>query len=339
MRRYLEDKTLVIGPSWVGDMIMAQVLFMAIKKQHPQTRIEVLAPQWSRPLTDRMPEVSMSIDMPFKHGELKLIDRYRLAKKLKSHHYQRSYVCPNSFKSALIPFWAQIPKRIGWRGEWRYGLLNDLRVLDKKQYPLMVERYEALGYESKATLHGFRPKLQVQAHQVESTLKAYQLTTDKPVLVLCPGAEFGPSKRWPESYYAEVAKHYLAQQWQVWILGSQKDNESAEKIQALAKGCAVFTGQTSLAQAIDLMSLANKVLTNDSGLMHIAAALDRPLVAVFGSTSPQFTPPLNLHAKVIQENVPCSPCFKRTCPLAHHQCMTQLSVPKVIHALEQLAVI
>ncbi len=338
MRSKLSDRTLVVGPAWVGDMVMAQALFKAIKARF-DTSIDVLAPEWSRPLTERMPEVSSSIVMPLKHKELSLKTRYQLGKKLASNQYQRCFVLPNSFKSALVPFWANIPERIGWRGEWRYGLINNMRILDKARYPLMVERYMALAYGAAEDLPKplFRPSLVANKDNLVGALQRYRLTLGAPLLVLCPGAEFGPSKRWPESYYAQLASYYLARGWQVWIFGAAKDQEVAQAIQMLTqKRCIDLTGRTTLADAIDLMSQANRVVSNDSGLMHIAAALDRPLVAVYGSTDPGFTPPLNECVKIVQEKIACSPCFKRICPKQHHRCMRDLSVQKVIQAVEQL---
>jgi heptosyltransferase-2 len=333
----LTDKTLIVGPSWVGDMVMAQALFKAIKHRYPLTSIDVLAPEWSRPLTARMPEIASSIVMPLKHGEFDLKTRYKLGLYLRKEQYQRCYVLPNSFKSALIPFFAKIPERIGWRGEWRYGLLNHVHVLDKKKYPLMVQRYVALANEKNEPVaqNLFRPTLTVEQNNIEEALKRYGLSASKPIMVMCPGAEFGPSKRWPEEYYAQVANQYIEQGWQVWIFGSAKDKEVAEVIQAQThNNCIDLTGQTSLGDAIDLMSQAKVVVTNDSGLMHIAAALSRPLVAVYGSTSPSFTPPLNDQATNVQEGVACSPCFKRTCPLGHHECMTQLKPKKIMQAID-----
>lgn len=335
-RSHLIDKTLIIGPSWVGDMVMAQALFKAIKIRYPQTTIEVLAPEWSRSLTARMPEISDSIPMSLKHGEFGLAQRMMLAKKLKSKNYQRCYVLPNSWKSALIPFLANIPKRIGWRGEWRYGLLNEVRVLDKQQYPLMVERYVALAADKQQAM-SLRPALVADTDNAQKALVTYALNLDKPVLVLCPGAEFGPSKRWPEEAYAAFANHYIAKGWQVWIFGSAKDTQVAKQIQTQTQHQAIdLTGRTSLGDAIDLMSLAKLVATNDSGLMHIAAALKIPLVAIYGSTSPGFTPPLSDSVRIVKENIGCSPCFKRTCPLMHHQCMKQLSVDTVLQAAHSL---
>lgn len=337
-RVVVQDKTLVIGPAWVGDMVMSQSLLMAIKAHYPQTLIDVMAPAWSRPLTERMPQVNQGLTMPLGHGELNLIQRYQLGKVLRTHQYQRCFILPNSFKSALIPFWAKIPQRIGWRGEWRYGLLNEVHVLDKKRYPLMVERYIALVCHPTADLvKQWRPALKVEQQNVQVALAKYQLSLLSPVLILCPGAEFGPSKRWPSEYYAKVANEYLHRQWQVWILGSAKDTVVSQEIQNLTQQrCIDLTGRTNLAEAIDLMSVARLVLSNDSGLMHIAAALDRHLVAVYGSTDPGFTPPLNDNVAIVKESLTCSPCFKRTCPLQHHACMQKLTPNKVLAAMENI---
>lgn len=331
----MSDKILIVGPAWVGDMVMAQTLFTTLKQLYPHKTIDVLAPEWSRALTSRMPEVSNSIALPFKHGQLSLKARYQLAKTLRAAEYTECYVLPNSFKSALIPFWAKIPKRIGWRGEWRYGFLNCVHHLDKSKYPLMIERFIALAYPPGTTLPKPlpTPALKIEAQARQAACQAYDLNTEQPILVLCPGAEFGPSKQWPADYYANCANHYLDKGWQVWILGSPKDqgvaNTIAKQTQFRVKD---LTGKTKLAEAIDLMSLASLVLTNDSGLMHIAAALNRPLVAMYGSTSTAFTPPLGEKVQVLQTDLPCRPCFKRECPLKHHQCMKNLVPEKVIAA-------
>lgn len=334
------DRTLVVAPSWVGDMVMAQACLQAIKQHFPHTLVDVLAPEWCNAIALRMPEVSRTFALPVKHGELALKKRYRLAKALSEHAYQRCYVLPNSFKSALIPFFANIPRRIGYRGEWRYGLLNEVRHLNKKKFPLMVQRYNALGYAKEAMpATFFRPSLKVSPHERESTRVRHQLVSQKPVLILCPGAEFGPSKQWPLPHYAQVAQHYLDQAWQVWVLGSKKDSELTANIKMRLHSAQCYrdlAGQTSLSEAIDLMSAADLVISNDSGLMHIASALDKNLVALYGSTDPGFTPPLHAKVKILKETLACSPCFKRTCPLHHHHCMTRLSVEKVLQAAHDL---
>ncbi len=319
---------------------MAQTLFTLLKQQDPAVTIDVIAPSWSQPLLERMPEVNQGLNLPFGHGVLALRERYRLGKSLRANQYDQAILLPNSFKSALVPFFAKIPLRTGWRGEMRYGVLNDVRSLDKQALPLMIQRFMALGLAADTPLPAtqIRPNLQVSSDSVAVALNKHGLNADKPVLVLCPGAEFGPAKRWPEYHYADVAKHKLAQGWQVWILGSPKDQPVAEDIQALTDNrCVDLTGKTSLAEAIDIMSQASQVVTNDSGLMHIAAALNRPLVAVYGSSSPKFTPPLNDNVKIISEGLDCSPCFERECPLGHLNCLKQLAPAKVITALDELA--
>ncbi|WP_163835530.1 lipopolysaccharide heptosyltransferase II [Spartinivicinus ruber] len=333
-------KVLVVGPSWVGDMVMAQPLFMTIKQHYPSADIDVLAPDWSRPLLERMPEVRNEIVMPVGHGSLNLKGRKQLGLSLRAENYNQAIVLPNSFKSALVPAWAKIPLRTGWRGEMRYGLLNDLRVLDKQRYPLMVERFVALGLPKNSPLPENlpAPKLVVNQANVTASLERYQLNTDKPVLALCPGAEFGPAKRWPEQHYAAVASEWLAKGWQVWLFGSAKDQPVAELIKQAVPAqhqdqVISLAGNTSLADAVDLLSLASAVVSNDSGLMHIAAALEHPLVVVYGSTSPDFTPPLSKQKEIVRLGLSCSPCFKRECPLEHLNCLKELMPDQVNQAL------
>ena len=335
----MTNKILIVGPAWVGDMVMAQSLFKVLKQRHPQVVIDVLAPAWSLPILARMPEVSQGIIMPLGHGKLGLRERYRLGKSLRAKRYDQAIVLPNSFKSALIPFFAKIPQRTGWRGEMRYGVLNDARLLDKERYPLMVERFMALGLPAKTPLTGavLAPELYSSAETQDATLNRLQLQrSEKPVLALCPGAEFGPSKRWPETHYAALAREKLKAGWDVWILGSPKDAEVAETImQYTDNQCVNLAGRTQLVESIDLLALARVVISNDSGLMHIAAAVNKPLVSIYGSTSPAFTPPLHSLAKVVQLDLECQPCFKRECPLKHHRCMQNLQPESVLNAMSE----
>lgn len=334
-------KYLIIGPAWVGDMVMAQSLFIDIKSREPGAQIDVLAPAWTAAMTDRMPQVSELIAGNFNHGKLSLGERFRLGKSLRDRAYTNAIVLPNSLKSALVPAVARIPQRTGWLGEQRWGLLNDIRRLDKQRWPMTVQRFIALGESKEAPVRVIEnvppPLLEVDADAVSSVLQANQLDTDKPILVLCPGAEFGPSKQWPAAHYADVAKTYLQRDWQVWLMGSDKDVPVCTEINdATDKQCRVLAGKTSLPQAVDLMSLASLVVSNDSGLMHIAAALQKPLVAVYGSTDPGHTPPLSHNHAVARLGLDCSPCFKRECPLEHLNCLTQLSPQQVIALSETL---
>lgn len=333
-------KTLVVGPAWVGDMVMAQTLFKLLKQRHADLQLDVLAPRWTRPLLDRMAEVNQSIDSPFSHGQLQLPSRFRMGKQLRQHSYDHAIVLPNSFKSALVPFWARIPRRTGWVGEQRYGLLNDVRKLDKIRFPLMIQRLMTLGLEKNETLPEKldKPKLDVSKDYLDKSLAHFELrVSDKPILALCPGAEFGSSKRWPVEYYAEVANEKLAEGWDVWLFGSENDKTTANRIDILTDHrCVNLAGRTRLDQAMDLLSLAAMVVTNDSGLMHIVAALGRPLIVMYGSTSPGFTPPLSDQVKILSLKLNCSPCFKRDCPLKHSKCMWDLKPNLVLDAINEL---
>lgn len=337
------NKILVVGASWVGDMVLAQSLFKLIKRRDPGVEIDVLAPPWTLPLLQRMPEVHEALQLPFQHGQLKLVTRYRLAHTLRERSYDQAIVLPNSFKSALIPFWAKIPLRTGYVGEWRWGLLNDARRLDKTRLPMTVQRFIALGLGKDSALPSAppRPNLAVTGSGVEMALARLSLERPAaPLLALCPGAEYGPAKRWPVEYYAEIARAKLAQGWQVWLFGSEKDSEITAALRALAGAeCVDLAGRTTLAEAIDLLSLADLAVSNDSGLMHVAAALGRRLVAIYGSSDPGFTPPLSNYAKVQWLGLSCSPCFQRECPLGHLNCLRELKPEQVVRAMGEVTVI
>lgn len=343
----MHTKTLIVGPSWVGDMVMAQALFMALQanaaKSEDTLALDVLAPAWSRPLLERMPEVNEAIDLPFGHGELNLSGRFALGRALRAQAYDQVIVLPNSFKSGLIPRFIGSPVRTGWRGEKRGWLLNDVRDLDKEALPLMVQRFVALAYPDKSPLPQTlpRPALLTQEASVEEAVRSLGLRTQRPVLVICPGAEFGDSKQWPAEHYASLCASKIHEGWQVWALGSAKDSAVT---QAIAAGIPIqskdsycdLAGKTSLAQAIDLMSVASAVVSNDSGLMHVAAALNRPIVALYGSTSPSFTPPLSDDVQLLTVDIDCRPCFERSCPLKHKRCLVDLTPELALSALAQL---
>jgi heptosyltransferase-2 len=325
-------KILVIAPSWVGDCMLMQPMLHRLQQRHPDAHIDVLAPPWTEKLLRQMPEVHDVIINPFPHGDFSLLSRRRLGMQLREAAYDQAIVLPNSWKSALVPFFASIPLRTGFVGESRYGLLNDARRLNKKALPLMVERFaqlaEAPPDEVPRPLPS--PRLLVSDVQRTEALAKFGLTLDKPVAVFCPGAEYGPAKRWPPHYYAELAQHLRGQGYAVWLLGSPKDKPVADIIVSLGnEPCRNLCGTTDLAEAIALMSCADLVVSNDSGLMHIAAALNKPMLAIFGSSSPQFTPPLSDHAQVLKLDLPCSPCFKRECPLKHFHCMLKLTPQEV----------
>lgn len=329
-------RILVVAPSWVGDMVMAQPLFKRLHQIHPGLALDVLAPDWTLPLLARMPEVAEALPNPFRHGEFRLDARYRLGRALRQRNYDQAIVLPNSWKSALVPFFAAIPQRTGYVGEMRRGLLNDARRLDTAALPLMVERFVGLAEEPGAPLPRPlpRPSLAVDEGRRLATLATLGLSAEPPIAALCVGAEFGPAKRWPPGHFAELGKALRDRGYQVWLVGSAKDAPAGEETALLSAGaCLDLTGRTSLDQAVDLLAAATVVVSNDSGLMHVAAALDRPLVALYGSSSPAFTPPLSEKARIMSLGLPCSPCFKRTCPLGHTRCLVDLTPQRILDTL------
>lgn len=336
------EKILIVGPSWLGDMVMAQSLFRLLHQRG--ATIDVLAPEWNFAVLERMPEVRRGVVMPIDHGEFNLAKRHEIGKELREEKYDHAYVLPNSFKSALVPYFANIPKRTGWMRELRYGLLNDWRNLDKKKYPLMVQRFVALGYgkDEQWDKNSYPlPKLIVEESSVQEKLTRHQLAISEgqKILALSPGAAFGETKRWPAEYYAQIANEKLDQGWQVWLFGSAKDAEMTAKVQAQTNArCRDLAGQLKLDETVDLISKADLVISNDSGLLHVTAALDRPLVAIYGSTSPAFTPPLGDKVRVLDTEIECRPCFKRECKFGHLKCLTQILPAQVSKAMTELLV-
>ena len=325
-------KILVVAPSWVGDTLLAQPLLTLLKRQQPQVRIEVLAPAWASPLLTRMAEVDAVIASPFAHGEFAFAARRALGRRLISADFSHAYVLPNSWKSALVPYFAGIPRRIGYLGEARWGLLNEPRKLNKTALPQLVQRYAALAGPLPAELP--RPALRSTPTQQAAVRRLLGLAEHVAPIILCPGAEYGPAKRWPTWHFATLARHVGSPATPVWVLGSDKDVALGEQIAQASGGAALnLCGRTTLDQAIDLIASARAVVSNDSGLMHVAAALDRPLVALYGSSSPDYTPPLSPGARIVSQKLPCSPCFKRECPLGHFDCLNGLKPERVLELL------
>src|SRR5262245_16984203 len=307
---------------------MAQPLLARLHEKQPALRIEVLAPPWVAPVARRMPEVRDVIEEPLRHGALQLRDRWRLGRRLRQADYQQAIVLPNSWKSALVPFFADVPLRSGYVGESRYGLLNLLyRKPPGKERPDMKLHYARLserpGQEPQQPLP--RPRLRVDAREIETVKLRFGIAGG--YAVLCPGAEYGPAKRWP--YFAELAARMGIAPV---VLGSPADRAAAHGIAGLN-----LVGRTSLDEAITLIAGARAVVSNDSGLMHVAAALDRPQVAIFGSSSPEHTPPASAEARVIWLHIECSPCYQRECPLGHFRCMKEIGVDMVLDRLRAFA--
>jgi heptosyltransferase-2 len=317
-------RILVVAPNWIGDALMAQPLLARLHEKTPGMEIDVLAPEWVAPVVRRMAEVDEVIAVPFRHKALHLRQRWKIARDLKARGYDEAIVLPNSWKSALVPFLAGIPVRTGYAGEFRHGLLNNIhKSAAAAAMPLhYASLSEPPGSQAKEPLP--EPRLRVEPQEIEAARRRYGIHGRYGVF--CPGAEYGPAKRWP--YFAELSRRL---QSQTVILGSPNDRAAAQGILGRS-----LVGDTTLDEAIALIAGADYVVTNDSGLMHIAAALGRPQVALFGSSSPKHTPPLSPAARVIWLGVECSPCFERECPLGHFRCMREMTVETVLQEIQNL---
>ncbi|NIC05457.1 lipopolysaccharide heptosyltransferase II [Billgrantia bachuensis] len=330
-----ESRILVVGPSWVGDMVMAQSLFKTLKQRQPESHLGVVAPGWSQPILERMQEVDEVATLDVGHGEFGWATRRTLAKQLRGR-FDRAIVLPRSWKSALVPFLARIPHRVGFTGEQRYGLLNERRELDKARLDQTVKRFVALGLSAEEIRRGDfaipRPRLRIDSANLAALHERLGLGR-QPAVGMMPGAEYGPAKQWPLGHFRELAGRLTAEGFEVRVLGGPKDAAAGE---AIAEGQAQvhnLCGQTRLADAVDLLADCQQVVTNDSGLMHVAAAVGTRVQALYGSSSPAYTPPLTDSAEIHYLGLSCSPCFERNCPLGHTNCLVQLSPQRVLAAL------
>jgi len=336
-------RILVIAPNWIGDAVMSQPLLAAIKASYPNAAIDVLATPWVAPVYRACSEVAELIEADLRHGQLQWGLRRTLATQIKKRDYASCYVLPNSFKSALIPWLASIPVRIGYQGELRRFLLTETKAnTPKTQRIPMVEHYTNLSMPSR-NLEAATPQPHLSPttsalEAAKSRLQAAGIQTDA-LVVLCPGAEYGPSKRWPAAHFAALAQSILKAKptASVVLLGSPSDRAIGEAIvSASASEGRIFNwcGTTSLDEAIAIISMCSNVVSNDSGLMHIGAALEIPQVAIFGSSDPNHTPPNSAKATVISLHLPCSPCHQRECPLGHLNCLNQISADQVFAAIQ-----
>lgn len=328
---------LVVGPSWVGDMVMAQSLYKTLKLRS-NAPVDVLAPGWSRAVLARMPEVRKSIELPLGHGEFAWRRRRQLGRSLAGEGYGWAIVLPRSFKSALTPFHAGIPVRTGYRGEMRWGLINDVRPLDRTILPRTVDRFVALGLPRDTELPPQipPPRLEVNEESQQRLCGKFGLDPQLPAVAMMPGAEYGPAKCWPLEYFAQLAQRLDDEGLQVWILGSDNDRVAGEQVCKLAPGSVNLCGRTRIEDAIDILALANAAVTNDSGLMHIAAAVGTHVIAIYGSTTPAFTPALTANKFELFLDLECSPCFQRECPLGHLRCLREIDPDRVFQALSTL---
>ena len=331
-------RSLIIAPQWIGDAVMSEPLLARLAARG--ARITVAALPWVAPVYQAMPHVDHVIELPFAHGRLDWAARKRSAAEFRGR-FDAAYVLPNSLKSALIPWLARIPLRVGYAGEGRFVLLNR-RLPNPGGRPPMVAFYSALA--GGAPPADERPSLAFPVSTLNAATHAAGVAHGG-YWAFAPGAEYGPAKCWPAERYAELARtlherHGLP----VLLLGSGKEAALCEQIAAAAPGaCRVLAGQTPLIDAMALIAAARGVVSNDSGLMHVAAAFGVPQVAVFGSTSPEHTPPLNLRARVLwlkkELQLDCAPCFDRVCRFGHTRCLTGVSAARVEVALEEVAAV
>ncbi|MBL8482641.1 MAG: lipopolysaccharide heptosyltransferase II [Rhodocyclaceae bacterium] len=333
----MSGRLLAVAPSWIGDCVCTQPLFARLLEREPDLQIDVFAPAWVAPVFERMPQVREILHNPFGHGKFDFAGRRRRGREL-AGRYGRAIVLPNSWKSALLPFFARIPQRTGFVGEARYGLLTRCHKLDEAATPQLAQRYAQLAEAPGALPPLPLPPLGLRrdAGAEAATLSSLGLARGGHV-VFCPGAEYGPAKRWPPAYFAELAQKFARPGQPVLLLGSAKDAPVGGEIEQLAGGAARnLCGSTALAQAMDLIATARLAVSNDSGLMHVAAAFGTPLVALYGSSSPNYTPPLSARVRVLWTRPECSPCFKRTCPLGHFRCMLDLRPAEVAAGADEL---
>ncbi len=330
-RRYL-----IVGPSWIGDMVMAQSLFITLRRLYPDCVIDVISPEWSLPILERMPEVSSGISLPVSHGQLSLMTRVKKGLSLRKNEYTHAIVIPRSWKSALVPYFANIPVRTGYRGEMRYGLLNDIRILDKQVLKQTVQRYVAHAYQNEITKlpEVPFPELRVNDCRRGKILNELGLDVDSLVIAMMPGAEYGVAKQWPLARYSELASLLVSAGYTVWVLGSSKDEAAGQEIVDSINGPVVnLCGKTKLTDVVDLLSYVEQVVTNDSGLMHVAAAMGVRINAIYGSSTPAYTPPLTKNSNVFYTDRECSPCFSRTCKYGHYKCLSDISTNKVFDVI------
>jgi heptosyltransferase-2 len=317
---------LVVAPNWIGDALMAQPLLARLRASRPRARIDAIAPPWVAPVLRRMAEIDEVIEADLRHGRLQLAARWRLGRRLRQRGYAEAYVLPNTLKSALPPFFAGIPVRVGFRGEARHGLLNRVLEPGPAREP-MAQHYARLAEPVRGGPDAPLPcpSLKFNAEEIRATAERFGIAGS--YTVLCPGAEYGPAKRWP--YFRELAERARSP---VVLLGAPGDREGNDDLPG-----ANLIGKTTLDEAIDLIAGARAVVTNDSGLMHVAAATGRPLVALFGSSSPEHTPPMSPAARVVWLRAECSPCYARVCPLGHFKCMREITVERVLEELKALS--
>ncbi len=334
----INENILVIGPYWVGDMIMSQVIYRQIKISNPKAKITVLAPPWSIPIALRIQAVDVIIEVPFKPGYFDLYKRYKIGKALRKRKFTQAIVIPGSWKSALVPFFANIPIRTGYLGEFRFGLLNDIRKFTGISQRIVDHYvYLSIDYKSALPIINDLPKLQIVPKNLNTLQHKFNIVdNNKKTLALCAGAAFGPSKQWPAEYCSDLI-NLIQQDWNIWLFGSQNDQAFINSIvQNITTKVINFAGQLALPDTIDLLSSVDAIIANDSGLMHMGSSLNIPLIAIYGSTPAVKAPPISKNCIMLEQPQPCKPCYKRVCPLQHFKCMRDIIPTMVQEKLKQI---
>ena len=317
------QKLLIIPQNWLGDIVMSQTLLKKIKSNNPKTSIDILVNSSLKNLVERMPEINKVIILDCNHRELGLFKRLRLAKEIKKSSYDRSIVLSRSLKSSLIPYFAKIPIRTGELGELRYLLINDLKEFSKESRRKTASRYISMYSDNNEELsENYYPSLDSNSENIKNLSEKYDLKKDKKVIIFAPGAAFGPSKMWPVNKFRELGKK-LNNDFKILILGSTNEKSIGNDI-VTNKNMINLCGKTSIADAVDLMHISKFCVSNDSGLMHLAAATNTKSISIYGSTSPDFTPPLTKNKDIHYKGMSCSPCFEKKCKYGHYNCLVDI---------------
>jgi heptosyltransferase II len=331
--RYKDTRPILIVPyMWIGDFVRCHSVVKVLRQRFPDRPVDVLTTSLCAPLADYMPGIRQAIVADLPRGRLALSQQRALARRLKREDYGMALTMPRTWKAALAPFLAGIPQRIGFAGEARFVLLNDVRFGEKK-LPRMVDRcaMRALPRGAAQPPDWPLPELEVPASEIAAWRIRRGLTEDRPIVTLAPGA-VGPAKRWTTEGYAALARRLIADGATVWVLGGPGEKAIATEIAATG-GALDLTG-TDLRDAIIALAAASVAVSNDSGLLHVAAATGTPSIGIFGPTSPWHWAPLNPLADVIEttSELPCRPCHKPVCRLVHHRCMRDIAPEQVVAA-------
>jgi heptosyltransferase-2 len=317
-------------PNWLGDLMVSTSFVRALLARFPGARVDLVVRKGFE-----------ALPLP-RRGEILAFDRRattpgQFGRTLRAKGYTHLFVLPPSFSSAWMAWWSRIPWRIGYGGEGRDWLLRPALKPDAppRSRHLAQEYLDLLAAWEDFSAADFQPALDLSPEWLDRH-RPPALKDGAPDVLLAPGAEYGPAKQWPVEHYAALARSLGAKGRVVWVAGLPQDRPLGEAILSGVPGARNVCGETSLPQLVALLAQARLVISNDSGAMHVTAALGRPQIALFGSTNPTWTAPLNVHAQVVYRAEPCSPCYARTCPLGHLRCLREITPEQVLHEAERL---